>query len=102
MTGGFFGPPAVDPENDLDLPCVVEIRHNETGEVRQDKSHRFFGPFIWADGNYACDCNRALFFARAAGEDDPDRGCGTTAFSLRVLGEDGKTVLYEDDDWEAK
>ena len=86
---------------DLDLPCVVEIRDNATGEVRQDKSHRYHGPFIWAEGNYTCDCNRALFFARANGEDDPDQECGDAAFSLRVLGEDGK-VLYEDDSWGAK
>ena len=32
--------------------------------------------FIWIDGNFACDCNRGLFFANAAGEHDPDCDCG--------------------------
>jgi hypothetical protein len=88
-----------DPE-DLDLPCVVEIRRNADGLVRQDKSHRFRGAFIWGDGNYACDCNRALFFASVVGEDDPDRECGSEVYSLRVLSTDGAHVLYEDDDWQ--
>lgn len=88
-----------DEPEDLDIPCVVEIRRNEDGTIRADRSFRYHGPFVWADGNYACDCNRALFFAHAAGEEDPDRACGDDAFSVRVLGLDGK-VLYQDDGWE--
>lgn len=86
-------------ENDVDLPCIVEIRRNADGVIRKDTSHRYHGPLIWADGNYACDCNRADFFATADDEPDPDQSCGDDAFSVRVLGLDGK-VLYEDDDWE--
>lgn len=33
-----------------------------------------FSEYIWREGNYACDCNRSLFFQRAGGTEDP---CGT-------------------------
>lgn len=37
--------------------------------------------FQWLEGNYSCDCNRALFFARAAGEPEPeDRPCTDDQF----------------------
>jgi hypothetical protein len=43
--------------------------------------------FMWQEGNYSCDCNRALFFARASGDPDPEpRPCGDIAF--RVLSPD--------------
>lgn len=32
--------------------------------------------FLWMDGNFACDCNRLLFIARALGRPDPDVTCG--------------------------
>lgn len=63
------------------------IRNNFTGEERIDldefdwkDEHGFL--FMWTDGNYGCDCNRALFFARAAGEEDADVPCGNSAFSV--------------------
>lgn len=34
--------------------------------------------FQWTDGNFGCDCNRALFFARAGKEPDPEIKCGHT------------------------
>lgn len=40
--------------------------------------------FMWFEGNYSCDCNRALFFARAGGDDDmeADIPCGETRFAV--------------------
>ena len=40
--------------------------------------------FMWsADGNYGCDCNRYLFFQRAAGEpESDDRPCGDVAYRV--------------------
>lgn len=32
--------------------------------------------FIWTDGNYSCDCNRALFIQRVGFPDFPDMECG--------------------------
>lgn len=45
--------------------------------------------FHWHDGNYGCDCNRKLLFARAAGEEDPPEEldeCGTVAFRIVAPG----------------
>src|SRR3990172_12902584 len=77
-------------ENKVDV--LVHIRKNETGEVRihkdwlyldEDNSPNFF---IWEDGNYACDCNRRLFFARVNDEDeDWDSGCGETEYSINIM-----------------
>lgn len=40
--------------------------------------------YLWSDGgNYSCDCNRALFFARARGEEEPDDPpCGEDRFCV--------------------
>lgn len=84
------------------MPYTAHIRDNSTGEVRTKK---FVTPweehsgFLWGDGNYACDCNRTLFFARAAGGDDPDRECGLEAYAVRVTDDETGVELYADDDW---
>lgn len=55
--------------------------------------------YLWSEGNYGCDCNRALFFARAVGEEDPeDRECGETAFRIvSITDDDGKIVYAEEE-----
>jgi hypothetical protein len=72
----------------------ILIRNNSTGEVRE-----FADEFATEDsvyyqwfygGNYSCDCNRALFFARAKSEEEPDVPCGHEAYSAK---------LADDVDW---
>jgi hypothetical protein len=41
--------------------------------------------FMWTEGNFACDCNRALLIAREQGLPDPDRPCGNTRYILLGL-----------------
>jgi hypothetical protein len=79
----------------------INVRKNDTGVVRRYvENGPWYGDFIWAEGNYACDCNRSLFFAWAGGEPEPyPRPCGDGAYSVQVTDENGN-VLYEDDDWE--
>ena len=57
--------------------CDVHIRHISTGEVRVHESKELMSDphlpggrsdYIWVFGNYVCDCNRSLFFERAAGQ----------------------------------
>ena len=58
-------------------PIRVYIRENATGEIRErDDFTLNLGNyplsdclFIWQDGNYACDCNREIFFKEAGGEE---------------------------------
>jgi hypothetical protein len=38
--------------------------------------------YMWTDGNYACDCNRGLMFARAHDEDVEDIACGHSRFDI--------------------
>ncbi len=83
---------------------TVQIRRNSDGAIRSyvDK-YDWDDGWIWTEGNFSCDCNRYLFFARAAGlsedqvdKDDPNQ-CGDEAYSIKVTATDG-AVLY--DEWD--
>lgn len=56
--------------------------------------------FIWEEGNFACDCNRALFFERAKTGDQaawPETPCGNDLYKLDklVVRETGEIVYSE-------
>lgn len=91
---------AVMADNGETVLAKLEICRNSDGLVR-DCGHewKFFGDYIWCDGNYACDCNRALFFARAAGEADPNQACGGDVYSVRLTATDNGRELYSDGEW---
>jgi hypothetical protein len=88
------------------VAAVAEIRDNATGVVREHESHETMmdgdpdpGDFIWSDGNYSCDCNRRLFFARAAGEDeDWDGGCSDGLYAVRLRNKRTGRVYYNEFD----
>lgn len=91
-----------------DIPCWIDIRRNADGVVR-----RYYEPdlvwhagdshpeFIWEEGNFACDCNRDLFFGRSVDpdydrDDDESARCGRERYSIRIV--DGRDhILY--DEW---
>jgi hypothetical protein len=83
----------------MSIPAHAEIRRNADGVVRRYDlgSVGFYGDFVWSDGDYSCDCNRGIFFCSVAGEDDSNRKCGDTAYSVKITANDGGRVLYEDD-----
>lgn len=61
-------------------------------EYTEDPHDRKPNLFIWEEGNYACDCNRGLFFGRGKGvSPELDLGylCGESRYS--VLGYDRET-----------
>lgn len=70
----------------------VDIRDNATGVVRTYQTEDIIEPgedepsdFAWSEGGYGCDCNRRLFFARAAREpEDWDGPCSDGLYSVRV------------------
>lgn len=87
--------------------CVTaRIRENTTGEVREyHDAHAIIADgeehpstYIWEDGNYACDCNRGLFFQYAAGvaPDDADSDCGDGRFSVQLINPQTGTVYYDE------
>ena len=83
------------------MPTVF-IRNEATKEVRRHLDpHPWDGDYIWADGNYSCDCNRHLFFERAVGnEPEWNEGgeCGDERYAVRIE-DDGGNELYRDDRW---
>ena len=80
----------------------IEIRRNSDGLIRKFRDDfDWDGDFIWEGGNYACDCNRTLFFERAGGNEPAwdAYGCGDSAYSVRIT-DDAGSVLYQDESWE--
>lgn len=83
----------------------VLIRNNKTGEVVIYEDYGYFDEygsfhdFIWSEGNYSCDCNRALFFYRAKDMPDPeDRDCGEELYSVRITRKSTGEILYDEFD----
>jgi hypothetical protein len=79
---GFRVPEATRPlmtPNPADwFEADVHIRRAADGVVRIYRSNELVAayqhdddprPFIWTEGNYACDCNRASMFDEAGGEE---------------------------------
>jgi hypothetical protein len=70
------------------MPCKVAIRFNPTGVVHiyEDESDwDDANEWMWTEGNCGCDCNRAIFFKFAVGEDDGGNDqtpCGDELYSV--------------------
>jgi hypothetical protein len=81
---------------------IIYIRKEATKEVRTYTDPHPWeagSDYLWSDGNYGCDCNRHLFFERAAGhEPNEDCECGEEAYMLRIEDDSGKE-LYRDERW---
>ncbi len=80
----------------------VAVRNNETKEVRMyshDDDWEEHSDYIWAEGNYSCDCNRAIFFAEVNNEDTEhavDLPCGDEKYScLYAQLEDGTKITLD-------
>jgi hypothetical protein len=76
---------------------TVHIKQSATGLVRtRVEAHEWLadGP-LWTKGNRACDCARALLFARDG--EKVERACGTHAYAIRVTSPDGRELYSEDD-----
>lgn len=84
------------------------IRNNATGETRVYtlEGCDWHGDFIWTEGNFACDCNRSIFFDSAGGidtdaEDDEGtdlRPCGHERFYVPYVElPDGTRIKIDDE-----
>lgn len=86
------------------VAVVAEIRDNATGVIRECPCKEILNNdaaepnrFNWDEGNYACDCNRRLFFARAGGESEPkDVECSWNRFSVRLRNKHTGRVYYNE------
>lgn len=64
------------------MSYTIEIKNNHTGEIRKCKFPEpddEFSEFLWSEGNYACDCNRHLFFTD---HEDSSFPCGDEVYSI--------------------
>jgi hypothetical protein len=89
------------------FPVRVHILRVSTGEARviddelpaaHDWSADFPGPsfFRYKDGNEACDCSRAMLFARANREPDPNAQCTEGQYLVNMYNrETGKRIYRE-------
>jgi hypothetical protein len=84
------------------IECIIIIRDNGAGEERTyfdllNQSNEEVDLYPWEEGNYSCDCNRRLFFARAKGEaEDWETGCSEGAYSARILDKKTNHVYYDE------
>ena len=81
-----------------EIPCVISIRRNADGVVRRyDDRWYYCSEYMWSAGNFSCDCNRELFFERAAGNEIDDEQCSEGRFSVRIE-DKGGVILYDEFD----
>lgn len=87
------------------VKILVDIRLCFTGETRrfedyavvQDRDVDHPNVFGWSEGNYACDCNRHLFFARAGGrEAEDDQPCGDGVYLVNLSNPKTGVVYYRE------
>ena len=83
---------------------TARIRNNATGEVREYGTDEILeggeetpSEWPWSDGNYGCDCNRRLFFARACGEEEDWKGeCSDDKFSVQLVNPSSGAAYYDE------
>ena len=68
--------------------CIACIKKVSTGEVvlyRTDVwCYGGLNFYLWQDGNYSCDCNRALFFEQTKGTEPTSINCGESEYLVNI------------------
>jgi hypothetical protein len=77
----------------------LERVYHDTLEWEGPSDHSSGTIYWWTDGNNGCDCNRALYFKRAAGEDtaDDETPCGEKLYRIPHITLSDGTVVDVDD-----
>lgn len=83
---------------------IAHIRNNATGEVRQYQNEAILeddadmiDPYIWEEGNFACDCNRESFFCQAASVDEPEEPkCSDDRFAVNLENPATGEIFYRE------
>lgn len=86
------------------MKAILLIRENATGIIRSQDyewdEDPGFEEYKWSDGYAGCDCVRGQYFAEMAGEKDPARECGESAYSVQIVDHATGNILYADYDCE--
>lgn len=113
--------------NDITVPLVEGMEYHSWVEYRIDRRHAYVvvamldtqtgerrvvrwegmpwfehSDFFWSDGNFGCDCNRAIVWDdERANPEQPnlDRPCGEGRFLLCILSAETGRELYRDDSY---
>ena len=84
------------------MRMLLRLRNNMTGEERDLPLERWDESemSLWTDGNCACDCSRADFFAAAGGESESvEQPCGSTVYTaLYVQFPNGNRLPVDDEE----
>jgi hypothetical protein len=86
------------------FPVKVTLEDTQTKERTlfytdgyEDEETGEFSEFIWSEGNFSCDCNRARFFHEALNRLRPrSYECGQTRYRVVCITNAQGTVLYEE------
>lgn len=70
---------------------IVEVASGKTAEMEESIWPGDGSEWLWTDGNYSCDCNRALF---VHGKDSDDIECSEGRYLIWVT--NGRVVLYDE------
>jgi hypothetical protein len=66
-----------------------KIKKVATGEVKEVTFDFEYNPYIWEEGNFSCDCNRAIFF----GEPESEQYCSDDRYIIVSIIENGIVVF---------
>lgn len=87
------------------VDVMIHIRNNSTSETRILHDDLMRDPegnpvlWGWSEGNYSCDCNRRLYFARAAKEaEDWESGCSDGQYSVNIYRASDLVCIYREFD----
>lgn len=87
-------------DNGVWIELIAHIRKNETGEIRKHTTEAFLASgastpsiFIWQTGNYACDCNREIFFSD---DDSQEAKCSDGRFSVNLENPVTGEIIYRE------
>ena len=72
----------------------ITIKRVSDGAIASGTMDFEYSDFVWKEGNFSCDCNRAIFFHEFRDEDEGDIECGDGGFLVRIV-EDGIVVFDE-------
>ena len=79
---------------------IIHIRKNSTGEIRTYEDRMYAENnqllfFLWEEGNYACDCNRQLFWNRVYHEEGEECECSYDLYDINIYTVKGKLLYHE-------
>ena len=81
------------------VKIIARIKNNKTGQIKEYETIEIWNEYTnkpytynWEEGNYSCDCNRALMF------DGSNIPCSTGKFSVNLVNPKTNEVFYKEFD----